>query len=219
MVLVGLVLGVAMSGLFAGDEPAQEFVFTAEKLEKAAVIDGVQGKDEYPVAVMEMKQTPDRYAVYGTPAQARVFHNGKSLYVSVTVPFTDGTALSKGKYWSQDDGAEVCFRAVSGTVTGSTFVIHGFAGGDFECVDLAGAGAEKVEQLEKGVKYSAKINEASWTGEWEISLESAGIKYEPGMKLDFNVGVWRSASYEWIIWRGANGATYELDKAGKLILK
>ena len=49
-------------------------------------------------------------------------------------------------------------------------------------------------------------------------LEAAGIRYKPGCKLGFNVGVRRTETDEWIQWRGS-GATWRLAKAGLLALE
>jgi len=219
VIAAAVLSGAVLLRMSALAEEEQKYIFTAEKLEKAAVVDGVAGKDEYPSGVMTMAQTPDRDKIEGAPAQARVFHDGKVLYVIITVPVKSADAVNRGESWSQDDAGEVCFRDASTSKPGSTFVIHGFSSGKHECVDLGGASAEETAKLGKDVKFSAKVDKNSWTGEWAIPLKSAGIEYKPELKLDFNLGVWRSESNEWIIWRGANGATYQVEEAGKLILK
>ncbi|MEI8371520.1 MAG: sugar-binding protein [Planctomycetota bacterium] len=177
------------------------------------------GEGEYPAAVLTMKQTPAREDINGSPASAKVFHDGKSLYVIITVPFKDGGNLSKGEQWVQDDAAEVCFCDASNTQAGPTFVIHGFASGKHESTTNGGATEDAAEKLGKAVKYAAKIDKQSWTGEWAIPFEAAGLKYKPGMKLSFNLGAWRSEDAEWIIWCGAEGPTYQLENGGKLTLE
>lgn len=217
--MAAVVLGAQLTQGIVRAEGEKDFVFSAEKLGKAAVVDGVAEKSEYPAGLMTLKQTPEREMIQSEPAKASAFHDGKVLYVSVTVPVKSDAKLSKGESWSQDDGAEVCFRDASGTKAGSTFVIHGFVTGKHECTTDGGAGSEEAAKLDKAVKFSAKVDQKSWTGEWAIPLESAGINYKPGMSLDFNIGVWRSDGGEWIIWRGAQGATYQLENGGKLTLK
>ena len=214
-----MVLGTLLASSVVLTAAPEEGVLTAVKCAKAAKVDGVAGKDEYPAPAVSLKQTPDREAISGAPASARVAHDGKTLFVTITVPVDDASKLSKGESWSSDDAAEVCLRDASGTKPGPTFVIHGFMSGKHECTTDAGATAEQTTKLEKAVKFAAKVDAKSWTGEWAIPFEAAGLKYKPGLKLDFNMGVWRSESGEWIIWRGAQGPTFELDNGGKLTLE
>ncbi len=217
-----VLIAVGIAGLFMTQELVRgeaEYVFTAAKRDKAADIDGVANKDEYPSKTMVMKQTPERSAIQGEAAVARAFHDGKNLYVAITVPFKVGSTVSKGEGWGQDDGAEVCLRDASGTKPGPTFIIHGFASGKHECTTEGGAPGDKTEKLDKAVKFAAKIDKQSWTGEWAIPFQVMDIQCKAGLVLGFNVGAWRSENGEWIIWRGAEGATYELDNGGKLTLE
>lgn len=215
--IAAVIMGLFLTQGLVRGEP--EYTFTATKCDKAAGIDGVVNKDEYPAQAMPMKQTPERSAIQGEAATARAFHDGKTLYVTITVPFKAGSTVSKGEGWGQDDGAEVCLRDASGTKPGPTFIIHGFASGKHECTTDGGAPNEKVEKLDKAVKFAARIDKQSWTGEWAIPLDIIDIGYKPGLVLGFNIGAWRSDNGEWIIWRGAEGATYELDNGGKLKLE
>ncbi|MCX7046815.1 MAG: hypothetical protein NTX50_15175 [Candidatus Sumerlaeota bacterium] len=209
----GSVAASAPSGFLEG------YAATAAKRAKAAVVDGVAGKDEYPSLALPMKQTPERETIQTEPASARVFHDGKMLYVAMTVPIKKISELSKGETWGTNDGGEVCFRDASGAQPGATFVIHGFASGKHECTTDGGASSDDASKLEKAVKFAATIGAQSWTGEWAIPLEAAGIRYKPGMTLGFNLGLWRSEGSEWNCWRGAQGATYQLESAGTLTLE
>ncbi|MDD5522086.1 MAG: hypothetical protein PHI84_14805 [Kiritimatiellae bacterium] len=215
--IAAVIMGMLLTQGLVRSEP--EFTFTAAKCDNAAEINGVAKKGEYPSQAMAMKQTPERSAIQGQAARARAFHDCKTLYVTITVPFKAGTALSKGEGWGQNDGAEVCLRDASGAKPGSTFIIHGYASGKHECTTEGGAASDKVEKLDKAVKFAARAGKQSWTGEWAIPLDAIDISYKPGLSLGFNVGAWRSESGEWIVWRGAQGPTYDLDNGGKLILE
>ena len=214
-----VVLGTLLASSLTLAAAPEEGVMTAAKRAKAAKVDGVADKDEYPAPAVSLKQTPDREAISGAPASARLFHDGQTLFVTITVPLEDAGKLSKGESWSSDDAAEVCVRDASTTQPGPTFIIHGFATGKHECTTDAGAPDAQTAKLEKAVKFAAKVEKKSWTGEWAIPFEALGLRYKPGLKLDFNLGVWRSESGEWIIWRGALGSTYNLDNGGKLTLE
>jgi hypothetical protein len=197
---------------------AEDFNATAELRDKAAVIDGVADKDEYPAKELLISQTPEREKIQGEAGRAQLFHDGKTLFVAVTIPFKAGTQVSKGESWGTDDGAEICIRDASGTQAGATFVIHGFASGKHECTTDGGAPDDASQKLDKAVKFTAKAGNKSWTGEWSIPLSALGVNYKPGIKLGFNIGAWRSDNSEWIVWRGTQGATYNLDEGGKLTL-
>jgi hypothetical protein len=216
---MAMVLGVVASRGVAEEAAEQKFEYKAKQMDAAAVVDGVAGATEYPAETMAMKQTPDRFPISGAPASARAFHDGKVLYVAVTVPIESADALALDEYWSQSDGAEVCFRAVSDDPEAPSFVIHGFANGKHESVMHGGVTHEEAEKLGKAVKFAAKATPTAWTAEWAIPLDAAGLAFKPGMKLDFNLGLWRSSTYEWINWRGTEGPTHKLSGAGVLILE
>lgn len=208
-----------MSLDFAMAQADKDFTATVTKRDKAAVIDGVAGEGEYPAAALTIKQSPYGMDINGLPASAKVCHDGKTLYVTITVPLKDGSNLSKGEAWAQDDAAEVCFCDASNAQVGPTFIIHGFASGKHESTTDGGATDDAAEKLGKAVKYAAKTGNQSWTGEWAIPFEAAGLKYKPGMKLGFNLGAWRTEDGEWIIWRGTQGPTHQLENGGKLTLE
>jgi hypothetical protein len=214
-----LVLSTLLAAGAAAEQKAEDFVAVAGKLDKAATIDGVAGKDEYPARTLALKQTPERDAIQGEAPSTRVAHDGKTLYVAITVPLKNAAKISKGEGWGTDDGAEICFRDASGAKPGHTFIVHGFASGKHECTTDAGAPDEAVGKLDKAVKFAAKVDAQSWTGEWAIPFEAVGIAYKAGTTLGFNLGGWRAENGEWFVWRGAQGATYELDNGGKLTLE
>jgi hypothetical protein len=211
--------GLLLNSGSAQTEAEKAPTCTAAKRAAAATVDGKLGKDEYPSAVLTMKQTAERDAIQGAPAVARVFHDGKTLYVTITVPFDDETMLTKGEQWGFDDGAEICVRDASATAPGPTFVIHGFTTGKHECTTAGGAPEDAIRKLEKAIKFAATVDKKSWTGEWAIPFEAMSLKYKPGIKLGFNLGAWRTENREWIIWRGAQGPTHQLDDGGSLILE
>lgn len=216
---IAMVMGIVASRGVAEEAAEQKFEYKAKQMDAAAVVDGAAGAAEYPAAAMVMKENPDRFPISGQPASARAFHDGKVLYVAVTVPVESADDLVLNEYWSQGDGAEVCFRAVSDDPEAPSFVIHGFATGKHESTVHGGATTEAAEKLGKAVKFAAKSTPTSWTGEWAIPLDAAGLEFKSGMKLDFNLGIWRSGTYEWINWRGTEGPTHKLSSAGVLILE
>jgi hypothetical protein len=188
-----------------------------DKVSKAPVIDGKITSGEWPEKTITLQEESSRAKIQGQPAIAHLAHDYNSLYVSITVPINKPELAKLGSGWGYDDGAEVCFRPADKNT--AAFVLHGFAGGGFKSDPQAGISPEAADALGKVTRFAAKINNGNWTGEWAIQLSGAGIKYKPGLKLAFNMGVWRNETSEWIIWSGAMGATWKLENGGILILR
>ena len=182
-------------------------------------IDGAIAPGEWPEGTLALAETPDRKTAQGGPATARVCHDGRTLYVAITVPVKEARKLKLGASWGTDDGAEVCFREASGAKPGPTFGIRGFPNGAHASYTDAGAPAELARKLGEATQFAAKVGERGWTGEWAIPLSVAGIKCKPGLRLGFNVGALRSEINEWVIRTGTLGPTWQLDNAGTLILE
>ena len=191
---------------------------TAAKVGKAPIIDGQAASGEWPETVLTLQEDPGRAKIKGKPALARVAHDGQTLYVAVTVPLDKVAALKLGGTWGQDDGMEICFRSAAAK-TAPAFVLHGFPNGGFASVEDAGVASAAAEKLGKATRFAAKVGDNQWTGEWAIPLAAAGLNYQPGLKLAFNIGVNRTETGEWAIWQGALGATWQVDNAGVLILQ
>jgi len=114
---------------------------------------------------------------------------------------------------------EVCFRDSSGKKPGPIFVLHGFAGSRHESVLDAGVSADLARRLGGQTRFTAKVSEREWTGEWVIPLAAAGIVVRPGLSLGFNLGVHRPEADGWICWAGALAQTWQVGNAGVLVLE
>jgi hypothetical protein len=173
---------------------------------------------EWPKDALKIAQQTNGNPIRTTPCVLRVCHDGTNLCVAVTVPVKAAKKLKLGSKWTADDAAEVCFRDLSGKTPGPIFVIHGFASGKHESVTEAGAPAALAKAVATATQFSTRVENGSWTGEWRIPLQAAGIADKPGLKLGFNVGVRRTETNEWLQWCGS-GATHTLDRAGVLTLQ
>ena len=89
-----------------------------------------------------MKDQPSREPVTGAPAIARVGHDGETLFVAVTVPVASAAGVRRGTQWGQDDGVEVCLQDRGGDKPGPVQILQGFAGGQQQASQDAGAPAE-----------------------------------------------------------------------------
>jgi hypothetical protein len=185
-------------------------------------LDGEIGSDEWPGALLSLDREPSRWSASGAPVFARLSYDDRFLYVAVMTPAFDVSKLRKGTAWGQDDGAEICIAGKTPDGKPATFVVRGFAGGAAQSVTDAGAPAEAGECLGKEVRFAAKTYGkvmGGWRGEWAIPLAALGLKPEPGMKVPFNLAVFRSEDGVWRCWEGTLAENWRLDQAGMLQFK
>jgi alpha-L-fucosidase len=219
--IMAVAAGLPVVKNIKGDDSVKEFTAKAPKAQKVATINGIADEGEYAkTTLLTLKQTPERDTIRTEPASAKIFHDGNTLYIMLSVPVKSAANVSKDENFGQDDGIEICFCDESGPTPGLAYVIQAFPTGKIALYPVnSDAAYEEAQKMAKNVKFSGKINEKSWTCELAIPLESVNLKYKPGMKLGFNIGLWRSQDNEWIIWRGAEGSTTQLENGGKLILE
>ncbi len=191
--------------------------FIVTKITGSPTIDGILALNEWPKTVMLLQEDPARLKIQGKPAVAHFAHDKNTLFVAVTVPIMDRTALKLDSVWGENDGAEICFRPADKDIP--AFVVRGYAGGGFHSDPDAGITHEAADALGRVTHFAAKINGDNWTGEWAIPLSGAGIKYKPGLKLAFNIGVRRIESGEWIVWCGALGQNWKVQNCGVIVLR
>lgn len=191
--------------------------FIVTKVTNSPTIDGIITPNEWPKTVMMLQEDPARLKIQGKPAIAHFAHDTNTLYVAVTVPISDRTALKLGSTWGENDGAEICFRPADKDVP--AFVVRGYAGGGSHSDPDAGITPEAADALGKVTHFAAKISGDNWTGEWAIPLSAVGIIYKPGLKLAFNIGVRRIESGEWIVWCGALGQNWKVQNCGVIVLR
>ncbi|HEY0074173.1 MAG TPA: hypothetical protein VGB77_08735, partial [Abditibacteriaceae bacterium] len=195
--------------------------FRVVRVTKAPLIDGVVSPNEYNGAVLPLGETPSRDKIQKGPGAARLSHDGKRLYIAVTIPLeTPGKIKGTGD-WGAADAVEIVLRwhsALPATPHGPTFVLQGFADGRSIQSAAAGAPAEAMTKLQKGIGYAAKTDANSWTAEWSIPLAEAGLNFQPGLTLGFNIGARRLESDDWLVWTGTNRENWRLDGAGRIIL-
>ncbi len=193
----------------------------AVKKAAAPIIDGQISAGEWPDAPLILKETPQREPIKGPAASAWLAHDGARLYVAVQVPVTG--KINPGANWGDSDGAEVCLRPEDNLAVGKrapTFVLQGFTGGE-----LQGTGnpdedfSKETRALGQATKYAAKVEKDKWTGEWSIPLAALGVAYAPQVRLQFNLGVRRPSTGEWVVFAGAMGANFQLDNAAVIRLE
>jgi len=194
----------------------------AVRMAQPPALDGEIGLDEWPRELLQLDREPSRWPAGGAPVFARLAYDDRCLYVAVNVVVFQAGKLRGGTAWGADDGAEISIggRTLEGQPV--SFVARGFAGGACQSVTDAGAPVSAAERLGKEVRFAAKTyGKASggWRGEWAIPFEALGVKPAPGLKVAFNLAVYRSEDDVWRCWEGTVAETWKLDEAGTLQFK
>lgn len=193
--------------------------YTIARVSRKPEIDGTASAGEWPERIMKIEQSASRELLKSEPGTARLCHDGETLYVTVTVPVKKAADIKQGSSWGNADGAEICFIDAKGAAPTMSYVVHGFAGGGSESLATGGVSAEMAKRVGGSIRYAARIDGSSWTGEWAIPLTSADITGNSGQKLAFNICVHRSDSGEWMLWVGSLGAAYQLENGGTVIFE
>ncbi len=187
------------------------------RIAQPPVLDGEIGWNEWPTASASLDRTPSRWPASGAPAFAKLAYDDQCLYVAVNVVLFDVTKLSKGTRWGKDDGAEVCIAGKEGT-----FVLHGFLDGTAESVSVAGVSDDAAARIGKAVRFAAKSygrTRGGWRCEWAIPWEALGVTPATGLKLPFNIGLFRAEDGVWRCIEGTQAENWRLDQAAVLMLK
>ena len=202
-------------GPSSGAKPRAKPAARARRVPRAATIDGRASEGEWPADALVMKETPGGVPISGKPCTARVATDGRSLFVHMSIPTTTVTG---GSEWRRDDGAEVCIRGRTSDGRAVAWVVRGFAGGAYRSSVEAGAPGSASQALGKAVRFRSTVAKGGWQGEWSIPLQALGIHPADKAGIPFNLGIFRSASGEWINWVGTQGPTWKLEAAGVLKL-
>ncbi len=195
---------------------------SAVRVAEAPTLDGEIGADEWPGVLLGLNRDPSRYSASGAPVFAELAYDDHCLYVAVNVVAFDVTKLREGTAWGQDDGAEIAIGGKTPDGKEVHFVIRGFPDGTLQSVGDAGAPAEAAKRLGQAVRFAAKKygkTRGGWRGEWAIPMEALGLKSASGLKLPFNLTVYRSQDQVWRCWEGTQAESWRLDEAGTLFFK
>jgi hypothetical protein len=182
--------------------------FSVERLAEAPKLDGEIGWDEWPRAMLQLDREKSRWSASGAPVFAKVGYDDRYLYVAVNVAMFEVGKLRRGSVWGEDDGVEV---SIAGA--GKTYVFRGFADGTVRSVTDAGATAVRFAAKPFGTRMGG------WRGEWAISLEAIGLKAAPGVKVGFNLAVFRAEDGVLRVLEGTLGESWQVDRAATLQFK
>ena len=195
--------------------------FAVVRVTAPPLLDGEVGTDEWPGAVQSVDRLPSRWLASGAPVFAEFSYDDQCLYVALNVVLFDITRLSKGGVWGRDDGAEICLAGPTGT-----YVLRGFADGTLQSVTDAGVSSEAAARLAKSTRFAARPYgkakndwKSGWRGEWSVPFEALGLKASSGLKISFNLGVYRAEDRLWRCLEGTQAENWRLDQAALLQLK
>ncbi len=203
------------------DIPAQEkknWNIEAVRSVKAPTIDGEMATDEWPGNYFRLDREPSRQRYTGAPVMMKYSWDDKYLYIGGVISMFDNDNISIGDSWGQDDGVEI---SIAGFEKGKpvTFVIRSYANGTFRCITDAGCSETAAEKLAGKLKYASKIKDSrGWTGEWAVPFDAIGLKPASEMKVAFNMCAFVNEYHNWHCWEGTLGESWQVDKAGKLLL-
>ena len=191
------------------------------RVSQPPVLDGEVGAGEWPSGLQSIDREPMRWSASGAPAFAKFAYDDQCLYVAVNVVLFDIGKLSKGNRWGKDDGAEICIAGDKGT-----FVLHGFADGSCVSVADAGVSAEAAARFGQATRFAAKPYgkttgdwKSGWRGEWAIPFDALGRKPVSGLKVAFNLGLYRAEDGIWRCLEGTLAENWRLDQAAQIQLK
>lgn len=186
----------------------------AVRVKQPPELDGEVGVDEWPGPSFGLDRDPSRWPASGIPSHMELAYDGDNLYVAIIAGIFRMNELRKGVEWGEDDGAEISIAGKGADGAPATFVLRGFPDGTFQSVTVAGAPAEAAERLGTVVRYAVGSWNHGWRGEWAIPFSALGLTVERGLKMPFNVSVYRSEDKTWRCWEGTLGNTWDVGQGG-----
>jgi hypothetical protein len=71
-----------------------------------------------------------------------------------------------------------------------------------------------------GVGYAVRIaSPRRWTCEWRIPLAAVGLRVDSQSRAGFNITVRKAAADLWQMWESTRGHSYDVERAGLLVLE
>ncbi len=189
------------------------------RVSRPPTLDGKIGADEWPGEGLNLDREPSRWPASGVPVAAKLCYDDQCLYVAVSAGLYQINKLRTGTAWDKDDGVEICIAGRTTDGKPATFVIRGFAGGSLQSVTDAGPPADAADRLGKAVRFTVSKWRHGWRGEWAIPWNALGLRPEPGLKVAFNLGVFRAEDEVRRCWEGTLAENWRLDQAGVLLFK
>lgn len=188
---------------------------------KLTVAPDLDGKlPEWAAArALDLKFTPEGVVAEGPAPQAWAAMDDQGLYVALRCPVRNPAGLLPvaSRRWGAADAVEIAIQQDDGKAKGPILTLRGWPDGSYRVPDVAGVPAELRGCLEQEVDYQAAVGVDSWTCEWRIPFQAAGLRPVPDV-LPCNLTVRNAAEDAWRTWKADGGATYDLNNGGSLVL-
>jgi len=159
--------------------------------------------------------------IYAAGVKVWFVERTQFLYITINVTVMDVSQLHKGGQWGKDDGAEISIAGDKGT-----YVLRGYADGTMASVADAGVPADAAERFGKAVRfvamsYGKKKNDwkNGWRAQWAIPFDALGLKAAAGVKIPFNLAMFRSEDQSLRCLEGTLAENWKLEQAAVMQLK
>ncbi len=185
-------------------------------------VDGTIGADEWPGPYVALDRAPSRWPASGAPAFVKLSWDEHTLYVGVYVATFNARVIRPGAQWGVDDGAQISVQGRRGNGEPWVAVVRGWAGGAMRCVTNGGATESETAKLESAVRFAAQSfgdGRGGWHGEWAIPFEVLGWSAAPGLRIPFNIEVFRAEDGVRRCLEGTLGDSWNLAEAAVLELR
>ena len=189
-------------------------VFSVPKRRAAITVDGVISAGEWggadPRKAMVIEQDHQGGVTPAPKSYGWLAYDEDNLYVAIRNMVAPGKPLRKGDVWGRDDAVEVALglpKQGDAMVATAIIVLRGYPSGHHQSSTEAGAPAELAKRIGDAAAYAARIETPktpsrayAWTAEWRISFAALGISARPGLELELNLSVRRTAEDRWVMW-------------------
>ena len=192
--------------------------FRVPRRKTAITVDGAVTKVEWNQVNMRrgitLKEDP-RGGESKPVSYAYLTFDDTDLYVAFHNKVSDREPLKTAAKWNDNDAVEVALKTPAGKIV----ALRGYANGQFESSTEAGAPADLAKGLQAATRYGAKVlSKTLWTAEWRISFAALGIDPAKHKEFECNLTVRKTATGQWLMWRGTNGCSWQVSQAGAIAL-
>jgi len=155
------------------------------------------------------------------PSRVYLAVDDAHLYAAFINPVEPKGGIVGGHTWGRSDAVEIALSVVEADEPGPIMLWRGYTDGHFESSDEAGAPAGVVKRVLEGVQYACrKVSKTQWTAEWKIPFAAIGIEpQKQNPSILFSLAVRKVSGNEWVTWKKARGASWDVRKGGVLWLE
>ena len=195
--------------------------FPVPALKAMPSLDGEIGTDEWQGAFSSVDREVSRWGASGAPAFCKFGYDATNLYIAVNTVLFDIGQLKKGSIWGSADGVLLAVP-----VQGGVLVAQGFSDGSLNVLGYHGLSSEIAQRCGQQIRFAAKAYgktkgdwKSGWRCEWSIPFASLGLTPVQGLKIPFNLAIYRSEDRVTRCLEGTLAEPWNLSDAAVLQLK